>query len=456
MSFPHGLSPRAWLDAHVNLETGVGVPAPTRERGAPTLERIGTLLQYLGSPQLEYPAIHLTGTNGKTSTTRMITELLATVGLLVGAYTSPHLQRVNERIVRNDEPISDDELDEQLRVVALVERELGLDPSYFEVVTGAALRWFADVAVDVAVVEVGLGGTWDATNVIDADIAVVTNVSLDHVQYLGDTAAEIATEKAGIVKTGSDARARRDRSRSRPDLHGARRGACLRRDVDFGVRSNVPAFGGRMLELFTPGARYPDVFVPLHGAHQGDNAAIALAAAEAFVGAPLEPEAVYGAFTRVRSPGRLEIVGRHPLVLLDGAHNVAGAQALRARSPRSSRPAPRTLVIGLLREKEPREMLTALGLDDVAQLVCARPPNPARWTRRDRRGRGGARVSRRAHRGGRRRRRGGLERAALDARRRRDRHHGIALFRGRRAACWSTTDDRLPDRIELWAFRPLL
>ena len=375
MSFPQGLSARAWLDAHVNLETGVGVPA-ARERGAPTLERINTLLQYLGSPQLEYPAVHLTGTNGKTTATRMISELLVTVGNSVGAYTSPHLQRVNERIVRNDEPISDDELDEQLRVVALVERELGLDPSYFEVVTGAALRWFADVAVDVAVVEVGLGGTWDATNVIDAEVAVVTNVSLDHMQYLGSTSEQIAAEKAGIVKNGSTLVL----GETDPDLiplfehHGAAR--IVQRDVDFGVRSNVPAVGGRMLELFTPEGRYPELFLPLYGAHQGDNAAIALAAAEVFMGAPLDPDAVYDAFTRVRSPGRLEIVGRHPLVLLDGAHNVAGAQALRNALAEEFAPAARTLVIGLLREKDPREMLTALGLDDAAQLVCARPPNP--------------------------------------------------------------------------------
>jgi dihydrofolate synthase/folylpolyglutamate synthase len=376
VTFPGGLSARAWLDAHVNMETGVGAPASTRERGAPTLERIGRLLQYLGSPQLEYPSIHLTGTNGKTSTTRMITELLATVGYSAGAYTSPHLQVLNERIVRNNEPITDAELDEQLRVVALVEQELGLDPSYFEVVTGAALRWFADIAVDVAVVEVGLGGTWDATNVIDADIAVITNVSIDHTKYLGDTVEQIAAEKAGIVKHNSVLVL----GETDPDLaeiFTARDPAeVLRRDVDFGVRANVPAVGGRSLELYTRGARYSDLFVPLHGAHQGDNAAIALAAAEVFVGAPLEEDAVYDAFTRVRSPGRIEVVSRHPLVLLDGAHNVAGAQALRDALAEEFAPAARTLVLGMLREREPREMLTAFGLDDVAQLVCARPPNP--------------------------------------------------------------------------------
>jgi dihydrofolate synthase / folylpolyglutamate synthase len=375
VSSPEPFEPRAWLDAHVNMETGVGVPAPTRERGAPSLERIGALLQYLGSPQLEYPAVHLTGTNGKTSATRMVTELLSTAGLVVGTTTSPHLERVNERMMINGEPIDDAELDEQLRVVALVEREIGLDASYFEVVIAAALRWFADVAIDVAAIEVGLGGTWDATNVVDGRVAVVTNVSVDHVAYLGSTHAEIAREKAGIIKEGATLVL----GETDPDLVPifTDRGAALvlRRDIDFGVRSNVPAFGGRMLELFTPDARYSDVFVPLHGSHQGDNAAAALAAAEAFVGAPLEPDVVRGAFSRVRSPGRLELVGRHPLVLLDGAHNVAGAEALRSALAEEFAPAPRTLVVGLLREKEPREMLRALGLDDVEQLVCARPPN---------------------------------------------------------------------------------
>jgi dihydrofolate synthase/folylpolyglutamate synthase len=366
--------PRAWLDAHVNLETGVGTPR-ARERGAPTLERIGTLLQYLGSPQLEYPAIHITGTNGKTTTARMIGGLLESVGYTSGGYTSPHLQYVNERIVRNNVPITDEELDEQLRVVALVEREIGVDPSYFEVLTGAALRWFADVAVDVAVLEVGLGGTWDATNIVDAEVAVVTNVSIDHTQYLGTTAAQIAAEKAGIVKEKSILVL----GETDPDLAPlfTNRGAArvLRRDADFGVQSTAPAVGGRVVDLFTPAASYPEVFVSLYGAHQADNAAIALAAAETFAGAPLDDDAVREAFARVRSPGRLEIVGRQPLVLLDGAHNVAGAHALRDALTEFA-PAPRTLVVGMLRERDPAEMLTALGIDDVALLVCAPAPNP--------------------------------------------------------------------------------
>ena len=182
------LSPRAWLDAHVNLETGVGVPAPARrERGAPTLERIGTLLQYLGSPQLEYPAIHLTGTNGKTSTTRMITELLSTVGLLGRRVHEPApaaRQRAHRPQRRARSPTAS-----STSSCASSRSSSGSSGSIRRTsksLTGAAFRWFADVAVDVAVVEVGLGGTWDATNVIDGEVAVVTNVSLDHTQYLGD------------------------------------------------------------------------------------------------------------------------------------------------------------------------------------------------------------------------------------------------------------------------------
>lgn len=368
---------RAWLDAHVNLETGVGAPAGRdRRASAPTLDRISRLLDLLGSPQSEYPAVHVTGTNGKTSAVRMVAALLDALGIKVGSYTSPHLERVNERIALRGESISDDDLDDLLAVVRLAEGEMADLPSYFEILTAAALRRFADEAVDVAVVEVGLGGTWDSTNLVDGRVAVVTNVSVDHVEYLGPTREEIAAEKAGIVKPGATlVLGERD-----PDLaalfldRGA--AAVLRRGVDFGVRSNEMAHGGRLLDLFTPMGSYPGVLLPLHGAHQADNASAALAAAEAFAGAALSPEVVAEAFATVRSPGRLEVVGRQPLMLLDGAHNVAGAHALRAALTEEFAPAPRTLVVGLLREKEPHEMLTALGVDDVALLVCCRPPSP--------------------------------------------------------------------------------
>ncbi len=362
----------AWLDAHVNLETGAG---PSRRRiEHPTLERIETLVEMLGSPQLAYPAVHLTGTNGKTSATRMTSELLATVGLSVGSYTSPHLERVNERITWNGRPISDEELVAILDLLAAIEPAVGDRPTWFELVTAAALHWFADVAVDVAVVEVGVGGTWDATNVVDGKVAAVTNVSIDHVEYLGPTREEIAREKAGIVKPGATLVL----GETDPDLRpifldrGAER--VLVRDVDFGLRDERLAHGGRLVHLFTPGGDYPDVFLPLHGAHQSHNAAIALAGAEAFLGTPLHADRVGEAFANVRSPGRLEVVRHEPLVVLDGAHNVAGAHALRAALAEEFANGPRTLVVGLLREKEPHEMLEALGALEAARLVCCRPP----------------------------------------------------------------------------------
>jgi dihydrofolate synthase/folylpolyglutamate synthase len=368
---------RGWLDAHVNLERGVGRPATVARQTAPTLARIESMLALLGSPEVEYPIVHLTGTNGKTTTARVVTALLDALGLSVGAYTSPHLEHVNERITYQGEPIGDDDLDELLRIVALVEPSMPEPPSYFEILTGAAYRWFADLAVDAAVVEVGVGGTWDATNAVDAAVAVVTNVSIDHVEYLGPTRESIAAEKAGIVKPGSTLVL----GETDPDLTGffVERGpdVIVRRDRDFGVRSNVPAVGGRLLDLYTPEASYRDVFLPLHGAHQADNAAIALATVEAFTGAAVPDDVLAAAFARVQSPGRLEVVGRRPLVLLDGAHNVAGAEALRsALREEFATDAARSLVVGLLREKEPHEMLTAVGVDDASLLVCCRAPSP--------------------------------------------------------------------------------
>ncbi len=374
----------AWLDSHVNLESIGRPPGEDRRVTAPTLERIQALVELLGSPQLAYPAIHLTGTNGKTSVVRMTTALLMGAGLSVGAYTSPHLESVNERMARNDEPIDDTTLAEQFGRIAAIEDHLGDGSadglgghlSYFEILTGAALTWFADVAVEVAVVEVGLGGTWDATNVVDGQVAVVTNVSIDHVAYLGPTRESIAKDKAGVVKEGSTlVLGETDPELARIFLD---RGpaAVLTRGADFGVRTSRLAHGGRLVDLYTPGGRYDEVLLPLHGAHQADNAAIALASAEAFLGRPVEREVVDEAFGAVRSPGRLEVVGHAPLVLLDGAHNVAGADALRAALAEEFVDAPRILVVGLLREKEPHEMLEALGATSADRLVCCRPPSP--------------------------------------------------------------------------------
>jgi dihydrofolate synthase/folylpolyglutamate synthase len=367
---------RAWLDAHVNLESAGLPPGADRRATAPTLKRIEELVRLLGSPHESYPVIHLTGTNGKTSVARMTAELLEMSGLSVGTYTSPHLERVNERIVWNGDPVDDPTLARLLSRIADVEPHLAERPSYFEILTAAAFTWFSDVAVDVAVAEVGVGGTWDATNVVDGQVAVITNVSVDHVEYLGPTREQIAAEKAGIVKPGSTLVL----GETDPALVGAflERGAreVVRRGIDFGVAANRPAHAGRLVELFTPDARYDEVYLPLHGAHQADNAAAALMGAEAFLGRPLAEDVVTDAFAAVRSPGRLEVVRHQPLVLLDGAHNVAGAGALRAALMEEFPSSPRTLVVGLLREKDPHEMLAALDARSTARLICCRPPSP--------------------------------------------------------------------------------
>ena len=368
---------RAWLDSHVNLETGVGVPARGGVgRRLLAVERERPLLELLGSPQTEYPAVHVTGTNGKTSVARILTALLSATGLSVGSYTSPHLHRVNERMARDGVPIDDATLDELLAAVSRVEPLLPDPPSYFEILTAAALRWFGDEAVDVAVVEVGLGGTGDATNAVDGRVAVVTNVSLDHVEYIGPTVADVAREKAGIVKPGCTlVLGETDDALAAPFLE---RGAArvVRRGRDFRVAGNRLAHGGRLLDLVTPEARYEEVFLALHGAHQADNASIALVAAESFLGTALAPDLVADAFRRVRVPGRLEVVGHQPLVLLDGVKNVAGAHALRDALAEEFGVSPRTYVVGLMREKEPLEMLDALGVAGAERLVCCRPNSP--------------------------------------------------------------------------------
>jgi dihydrofolate synthase/folylpolyglutamate synthase len=274
-------------------------------------------------------------------------------------------------------PNADAELDEMLYAVSLVEQSMGIDPSYFEILTGAAFRWFADEAVDIAVVEVGMGGQWDATNVIDARVAVVTNVAVDHVEYLGTTRAEIAADKAGIVRPDATLVLGETDPKLQSFFEARQPASIMRRDVDFGVRRNVLAVGGRLVDLYADGEEYRDVFLALHGAHQADNAAVAVAAASACVNTALPYDVVEEALRRVESPGRLEVVSRQPLTLLDGAHNVAGAEALRRALAEEFDEGPRSMVVGLLREKEPHEMLAALDVASIAGvLIACRPPSP--------------------------------------------------------------------------------
>jgi dihydrofolate synthase / folylpolyglutamate synthase len=362
----------AYLDEHVNLETD-----PSARAAAKRLDRVSRLVELMGEPQRAYPVVHLTGTNGKGSTARILTSLLGAKGLSVGTYTSPHLERFNERIAWNGEPMSDAAFVEIIETVASVERTMDEPPTVFEILTAGAFRWFADIAVDVAVVEVGLGGRWDATNVADGQVAVVTNVSLDHAETIGPTLVDIATEKAGIVKTGSTLVLGETEPELAQIFRAGGAAAVWERDSDFACEGNRLAHGGRLLDLRTPGATYNDVYIPVHGAHQGDNAAVALAAAEAFFGAPLDEEVVEEALANVRIPGRLEIVGRHPLTVLDGAHNPAGARAAGEAIAEAFGGASGTvLLVGLLQGRDPTEMLEALGARTARLLVACPAPSP--------------------------------------------------------------------------------
>lgn len=367
---------RAWLDGHINLETGVGAPRAHPAAATPSLDRMRTLLALLGSPERDFRSIHVAGTTGKTSTTRMVTELLRGAGLSVGTYTSPHLQAVEERIAYDGGPIAPVELDGALELVRAVEPDLSEPPSYFEVITAAAFREFADLAVDVAVVEVGLGGAWDATNLVESGLVAVTNISIDHTEYFGDTVEDIARAEAAVVEPDAPlVLGVRDAHLIEPFLEHAA-SPVLRRGVHFDARDPRLAHGGRITTLLTPRNVYDDVFIALHGAHQADNAAIALATAEAFLAAALPDDLVRDAFARVTTPGRLEPVGHQPLVLLDGAHNVAGGEALRRALAEDFPPARRVWVVGFLREKDPAEMLRALGVGPDDALVVCRPPSP--------------------------------------------------------------------------------
>ncbi|MEO7837411.1 MAG: Mur ligase family protein [Acidimicrobiales bacterium] len=362
----------AYLDGLVNLEAIVAGAA-----GQPTLERIGRLMALMGDAQRAYPVVHLTGTNGKGSTARMITALLAAMGLSVGTYTSPDLERVTERLAWNADPVADDEFAGLIEAIAALEPLIDEAPSRFEILTAAAYRWFADVAVDVAVVEVGLGGRWDATNVADATVAVVTNVSADHLEILGPALADIAAEKAGIVKDGSILVL----GETDPDLARVFRAAnpaqLWERHVDFAVDANRLAHGGRLIDLRTPGGSYKDVYLPAHGAHQADNAAVALAASEAFFGSALPADVVEAAFSGLRLPGRMEVICRQPPVVLDGAHNPAGARAVAATlAEEFEATSERILVLGMLRPRDPTEMLEALGVAGTRLVIAVAPPSP--------------------------------------------------------------------------------
>jgi dihydrofolate synthase / folylpolyglutamate synthase len=359
----------AYLDSHASYEK-------TGRIDAPSIDGISRLTAAMGDPQHAYPVIHITGTNGKGSTAQMITRLLMAQGLSVGTYTSPHLERINERFMRDAEMIADDDLGEQIGAVADLEVVAGVRPGYFEICTAAAFRWFADTAVDVAVVEVGLLGRWDATNVVDAQVAVITNIGLDHTEFAGPTRAHVAREKAGIISPESLVVVG-ETDPEMVDIMRAEGGSSyLVRGDDFEVVENQLALGGRLVDLRTPTTIYPDVVVPLHGRHQADNAIVALTAVESFFASPLSLDVVLEGFADVRMPGRFEVLGHQPLVIVDGAHNAAGADTCATVFFDDFDPAGRrVLVVGCLRARDPDEMLSALRADEFDVVIACTAPS---------------------------------------------------------------------------------
>ena len=355
----------------------------------PSLDRIAAVMELLADPQHAFPVIHVTGTNGKTSTTRMIEGMLREMGLSTGRFTSPHLHNIRERIALNGNPIDAERFitsyEDVLPFIEMVDARSATDGApqmtYFEVLVAVAYAAFADAPVDVAVVEVGMGGSWDATNVVHAKVAVVTPIALDHQRFLGSSVEDIATEKSGIIKAGSVvvsalqepevAEILVERARevgATPAFEGN----------EFGILRREVAVGGQQLAIRGLGGDYDDLFLPLHGPHQGQNAAVALAAVEAFLGGGqdrLDVDVIRAGLAAVSSPGRLEIVRRSPTVLVDAAHNPAGALALRTALEDSFNFTKIVGVIAILEDKDATAMLEILE-PVLHEIVVSRTTTP--------------------------------------------------------------------------------
>lgn len=334
----------------------------------PGLERLAALVETMGHPQRSYPVIGVSGTNGKYSVALMCSAILETLGRRVGVYSSPHVEDLRERIAVAGAPIPPEgfarTLEHLLPYIRLVEEERDDHLTYFETITAVAFEWFFDQAVHAAVLETGLGGEYDATNVADAAVAVVAGVSRDHVDQFGDDLSRAAWEKAGITKDGTVvvsgvtdpelAFVVEDRAIER----GASRILRLERDVE--LTDHRLAVGGQMVGVRTPGAHYEDLFLSVHGTHQARNAALAVAACEAFVEEPLDPEGVRDALAMLEIPGRIEVVGRRPLLVLDGGHNPGAAEAVCETVKGSFVTEERVCVVGMLEGKLVEDVLDVL------------------------------------------------------------------------------------------------
>ena len=356
----------------------------------PSLDRIQAVMELLGDPQRTFPSIHITGTNGKTSTARIIERLLRELGLKTGRFTSPHLHSIRERISIAGEPVSEEAFlaayDEVIPFVEMVDArsaETG-DPlmTYFEVVVAVAYAAFADAPIDIAIIEVGMGGAWDATNVIDAGVAVLMPIDIDHTHFLGHSVEEIAGEKVGIIKPGAVAVSALQPHEEAWELIRARAGEVDARlvseGIDFGVLTREVAVGGQLISLRGLAGEYEDLVLTLHGKHQVHNTAVAVAAVESFLGGGTQPiahEVLTAALAEVESPGRLEMVRRSPAVLVDAAHNPHGMRAL-AEALNDSFAFTRLVgVVAIFKDKDAAEMLEILepALD---HIVVTRTTSP--------------------------------------------------------------------------------
>lgn len=336
------------------------------------LGRIEALTSLLNDPQLTYPTIHIAGTNGKTSTGRMIAFLLAGHGLTAGLYTSPHLQSVRERLVRfglrgpelTEQMISEEwfgKIFDYLRpFVEMVEAKRGEDVTYFELTTAMAYEWMSDAAVDVGVLEAGMGGRWDATNLVRPRVAVLTEIAVDHQKFLGSTPLENAKEKVGIIKPGTTVVTAAQLPEVAELIAETADDGLHRYGDDFGSGDPKPAVGGSSFAVEGIHGGYRDVFLPLFGKHQARNFGVAVAACEAFLERALDEEIVKAVASSMTMPGRMEVVSRDPLIVVDGAHNPAGAKALAAAMGESFGERHRTLVVSILSDKDSQGVLEAL------------------------------------------------------------------------------------------------
>ena len=365
----------SWLESHVDFER----VAPNRQ-DEPTLAPVLDTLALLADPQRDYPTIHITGTNGKGTTTTLTSALLGGTGLRVGTFTSPDLHAVNERIALNGEPIDDPSFVSLLERLSDVEAVSGITLTRFELLTVAALLHFSDEGVDVAVIEVGMGGTWDSTNVIDSDVAVLTNVDLDHTAVLGPTISAIASDKVGIFRP--DAMAVVATTNAIVVEIAQRRAreigsALWLLDESFTLEQNELALGGRSISVRTTYAHYEDVLLSLHGIHQGQNAATAIVCAEAFLGRALGDDVVRSTLVRARMPGRMELIARRPMIVVDGAHNPAGIRALVAALDGAFHVSgERRCVVGMLAGREIDDMIEPLVGLGFTEFHCCAPGSP--------------------------------------------------------------------------------